>query len=175
MAALALTALSLALATAAPAATSGEDPATNIPDGIPNGEAVPPATVTLPVDPPPVVAPPPDETAPFAGVTILTRRARLDSKGRAAIKLSCPAAAVGACQGTLSLKARKAAGSKVFSILPGRNHTIRVKLSKAARKALVRKKRLKLSLTAFARDGTEGFWTATGTLTLRPAKTNVKR
>ena len=42
----------------------------------------------------------------FAGVTLLTKSARADSRGRVAVRVRCPAAAVGSCEGTLVLTAR---------------------------------------------------------------------
>ena len=147
--------------------------ATN-PDATATGE-----DATFTTQPPPVVTPPggnppggnpPPPTSPFAGMTILTKSVRVDRKGRAAIKLTCPVGTAGACTGKLSLKTKKGAGSKTFTIAPGKTASIRVKLSKAARKTLKKKHKLRLSIIATAHDSNGSAKTVMGKLTLRPAK-----
>ena len=104
---------------------------------------------------------PPGTLSPFAGVSILTKSARADRKGRLSVKVRCPASAVTRCKGKLSLTAkikRKTVrlGRASFSIAPGKTKTVRIKLSKSKRRLLARSKRLKGSLSAAATDGRGG-------------------
>ncbi len=97
--------------------------------------------------------PPGGKVTAFGGVSILTKSARADRKGRVSVKVRCPAAAVTRCKGKLSLTAkvkRKTVklGTASFSIAPGKTKTVRIKLSKSKRRLLARSKRLKGSLSA---------------------------
>jgi hypothetical protein len=97
----------------------------------------------------------------FGGVSILTKSARADRKGRVSVKLRCPPAAVVRCRGRLSLTVkvkRKTVklGSASFNIVTGKTKTVRIKLSKSKRRLLARSKRLKGSLSASATDGRGG-------------------
>jgi hypothetical protein len=67
----------------------------------------------------------------------------------AAVKVQCPAAELGPCAGTLTLKSGRAKlGSKRFSVARGGSAVIKVKLSKKGRKLLTRKRKLKTSAAA---------------------------
>ena len=97
----------------------------------------------------------------FGGVSILTKSARADRKGRVSVKVRCPASAVVRCKGRLSLTAkvkRKTVklGRASFSIAPGKTKTVRIKLSRSKRRLLTRSKRLKGSLSASATDNRGG-------------------
>jgi Tol biopolymer transport system component len=109
--------------------------------------------------------PPP---APFAGVSIAPGTVKV--KGRVAkVRLTCPAAAQGACRGTLTLTlAYKSAkvGAKSFKIAPGKSATVAVRITKAGGKLLARKRVLKATASAVARDGRGTAVTRTAKLTL---------
>jgi hypothetical protein len=64
----------------------------------------------------------------------------VDKRGVARIKLTCPAAEAAACGGTVALRdsAGKALGSARYNVAAGATATVRVKLSRAARKRLRR-------------------------------------
>jgi CSLREA domain-containing protein len=131
---------------------------------------------TLPVPPVPRPA--------FAGVSFLTKTAKLTSKGEAPVALRCPANTPARCTGTLKLTAKVKAkrrksrtvtlGSAKFALLAGKRGTVKVKLSKAGR-ALVKGKGLKTTGTAAAKDGLGRAKTTSGKLTLKPAAKKKKR
>ena len=120
-------------------------------------------------------------TGTFGGVSILTKSARADRKGRVAVKLRCPPAAVVRCRGRLSLTAkvkRKTIklGSARFDVAAGKTKTVRIKLSRSKRRLLARSKRLG-SLTAAATDGHRGgkAKTAKGKLGVKAPKRKRRR
>ena len=119
-------------------------------------------TFTTPAAPKPATPTTPPGTLPsFGGVSILTKSARADRKGRVSVKLRCPASAVTRCKGKLSLTAKVKKktvklGKASFSIAPGKTKTVRIKLSKSKRRLLARSKRLKGSLSAAATDNRGG-------------------
>jgi hypothetical protein len=108
----------------------------------------------------------------FAGLKVLIKSVRVDSKGRASIKVSCPAAAQGNCAGTLSMAARVTVvtgsnaarrkrkrktyklGSARFSVKPGKTASVRLKLPKRSLRLLRKRKKLKATVTAVAHDAT---------------------
>jgi hypothetical protein len=99
----------------------------------------------------PSVTPP-----PFAGVRFTRHRAKVDGKGRARVRLMCPAKS-GGCTGRLTLRSttgkRKRLGAVAkFAIGAGRSKLVRVKLNAAATKRLARKHQLKAGAVALARD-----------------------
>ena len=87
----------------------------------------------------------------FAGV-VIARKTAVVKHGVAKVRVTCPAAAQGACAGTLALKAKRAKlGRASFAaIAPGRSVVVRVKLSRTGLKLLA--PRVKVSVTAVARD-----------------------
>jgi hypothetical protein len=102
--------------------------------------------------------------APFAGAKVTGGKVKLNKRGRAPVKLTCPKEAAGSCDGTLTLlKGAKTAGSKDFSIPAGRSARVGVKPS-----VKVRKRGLKVTARAVSHDGSGQSATRTAKLTLRP-------
>ena len=90
----------------------------------------------------------PDDPKPLPGVAV-ARQTITVKKNVAAIKVDCPAD--GACAGTLTLQSGKVkVGSGKFNVPAGKRAVVRVKLSKAARKLIARKRTLKATATAQA-------------------------
>jgi CSLREA domain-containing protein len=154
--------------------TTGRDATftTATPPPPPGGENPPDVGTTPP--PPPLVA----VKRPFAGVKAATGRIRLDAKGKAAVKLTCPAATVTRCTGTLTLtrvltvkKGRKRVkktqriGSARFTISAGRSAVVKVTILASARRKLV-----SATATTAAKDAGGTAKTLTSKLTLLPAK-----
>ena len=94
----------------------------------------------------------------FAAVKVLSRRLKLDRRGRAAVQLQCPKQARRACVGRLSLtrkrKGKKAVvlGTARYSVKPGRKQRVRVKVKKSKRALVPRRRATKVDLTASARS-----------------------
>jgi hypothetical protein len=85
---------------------------------------------------------------PLPGVA-LTRQTITVKKNVAAVKIECPAG--GACAGTLTLQSGKVkVGSGKFNVPAGKRAVVRIKLSRAARKLIARKRKLKATATAQA-------------------------
>jgi hypothetical protein len=120
--------------------------------------SVPGISVPGPVDP---GAPPVKNLKPFSGVTVLTGRPSLSKKGRAKVKLACASATVGACAGSLELRAQLRRGeafSRIaqfarFRLGPGRSTSVTIKLTLAAQRALRRTKSFRATLRAVVQDG----------------------
>jgi hypothetical protein len=94
--------------------------------------------------------------AAFAGVTFPARTAHVDRRGRASVRVGCPAGAKGSCKGTLRLTAAKdgaALGHASFDIAAGRTATVSVKLTRTALARLKREKHLRARARATASDG----------------------
>jgi hypothetical protein len=81
------------------------------------------------------------------------------TKGRASIKVSCPAGSSGNCAGSLSVRTAKGvklAGLKVvvqlgsarYNLAPGASKTVKVKLTKGSRRLADRKGHLKVRAVA---------------------------
>jgi hypothetical protein len=69
-------------------------------------------------------------------------------KNVASLKVACPAAAATGCTGTLSLLSGKVkVGSARFSLAAGKRGVVKVKLAKAGRKLIARKRTLKTTAT----------------------------
>jgi hypothetical protein len=91
--------------------------------------------------------------AAFPGVAISGGSVKV-KRGVATVKVTCPAAAQGACAGRLTLKlGRRSIGSKAFGIRPGQAAKVRVRISRSAKKRLTKRGRLRVSAGATARDG----------------------
>jgi ELWxxDGT repeat protein len=75
-------------------------------------------------------------------ISIGARTLRLDPKGRVGLRLTCPASAGRQCRGTLTLRTRKRVvlAKAGFRIAAGGSKTVRVRLSRSARR-LVRRSR----------------------------------
>ena len=88
---------------------------------------------------------------PFAGLRVLTAKARLDGRRRMRLRVGCVARTVGRCRGVLTLAARRTptrlAGAPV-SLRPGAARRVRLRLP--ARPA---KRRTRLRVYTAARDG----------------------
>lgn len=122
---------------------------------------------------------------PFAGLSISTQTVRLSSKREAPVRVSCPAATAGRCQGTLSLagklpakKGKKAKtvklGSASFSVVSGQRATVKVKVSTSTVAAVAKAKKLATTATASAKDSLGRSKTTTGKVSLQPAKKKKK-
>jgi len=146
--------------------------ATN-PDGVAEGADQTFTTAALPPGP----ASPPAGVLPvarvFAGV-LLARSARLNPKGRAPVKVTCPAGTAGACTGTLTLtrtvivkgkRKRETLGSARFTVAAGKTAAVLVPIKRSARARTTR-----ASARAVAKDAAGTTKTRTTTVTLTPAK-----
>ncbi|HEU4978512.1 MAG TPA: hypothetical protein VFT42_06430 [Solirubrobacteraceae bacterium] len=93
--------------------------------------------------------------AAFTGVRIAGRTARVDRRGRAGIRLRCPAGTDGACSGRLVLTTARGAariGSTRFVVAAAKSATVAVRLTRAALRRLARDGRLAVHVRAVARD-----------------------
>ena len=110
-------------------------------------------------------------SATFAGVSFAARKASVDSRGRAAIALSCPAGS-GGCSGKVTVTRTGTSartiklGSAQFRIAAGTTSKVKVKLSRAARKLLARKGKLKARARVAAKDAAGRSKTSSAGLTL---------
>jgi hypothetical protein len=91
---------------------------------------------------------------PFAGLSVLSRRVRVDRHGRARVRLGCATATVGTCGGVVTLTRMRSAvlGSLRVALQPGRVRRVRIPLSRRARRSLVHR-RTGGHVYAAARDG----------------------
>jgi hypothetical protein len=109
-------------------------------------------------------------SAPFVGVTFAAHSAAI-SHSRASVSLRCPSGS-GGCSGKITLRAKKTGaatvklGSASFSISAGGTKKVRVKLSKAGKRLLARKHRLKASAVVDATDAAGQAKRTTGTIKL---------
>ena len=97
---------------------------------------------------------------PFAGVRVLTPRSTVDRRGRVPVRLACLDGTVGRCSGVITLTAalRKGAvpvwaGAASVSLGAGDIGRARVPLTRAARRAVRARKRMRMKLYASVRDG----------------------
>ncbi len=105
----------------------------------------------------------PPSPATFAGVRLVSTK--LTTSGRfVTLRLSCPAGTVGRCSGRTKLTARRrrtssraattvVLGRAPFSIGPGKQARVRVRMSKAGRRLLSTRRRLRAKDTNAAHDG----------------------
>ena len=91
---------------------------------------------------------------PFAGVLLLSRRVRIDRRGRARVRVGCASATVGNCGGVVTLARMRSTvlGTLRIALQPGRVRRVRVPLSRRARRSLARR-RTAGHVYAAARDG----------------------
>ena len=97
----------------------------------------------------------PGLATPFSGLTIASRTAKVSRSGRVAVRLRCPAGTNGSCKGRLTLRALRGHatfGRAGFDIAASKSKTVRVKLSRAARRRLRRHRRLKVGARVTAHD-----------------------
>jgi virginiamycin B lyase len=86
---------------------------------------------------------------PIAAGLAIARQTVTVKKNVAAVKVECPAAATAGCKGTLALLSGKVkVGSARYSLAAGKRGVVKVKLAKAARKLIARKRKLKATATA---------------------------
>jgi hypothetical protein len=108
------------------------------------------ATVTPPTSGPPGPAP------AFAGARLAARSAKVDRRGRARVRVSCPAGTDGACKGRLVLSAAGGhatlLGRARFDIPAAGTATVPVRLSRAALRRLRRHGRIGARAKVTARD-----------------------
>ncbi|MFL5895446.1 MAG: hypothetical protein ACJ76Z_10065 [Thermoleophilaceae bacterium] len=103
----------------------------------------------------------------FAGVSFAARTVTVDSRGRALVRLTCPAGAKDACSGRLTLTAHARTLARAsFAITAGKTVTVRAMLSRRARAQLARDHRLRATGTAVARDGSDASKTTKARLRL---------
>jgi hypothetical protein len=92
----------------------------------------------------------------FQGVAILANKVPAPAE-RAPVRLRCPAATTGPCEGTLTLRratgTTKKVGSTAFSIPAGKARVVRVELSQAARQQLDDDGSLRVRAVAKAHNG----------------------
>ncbi len=97
---------------------------------------------------------------PFAGVSVLTGAPRFSRTGRAKVQVACASGTVGACRGTLELRASLTGGRAPrrigryarFEVGPGRIRVVPLRLLTASRIALRRRSRLKARIVTTAAD-----------------------
>jgi hypothetical protein len=91
---------------------------------------------------------------PFAGVTIPKQTVKASKSGIASVKLRCPLGTVGACAGkiTLSRVGDKKMGTATVAIARGATRRVSVKLTRRARAALKKARRLNVSAAVSAHD-----------------------
>ena len=109
------------------------------------GEA--PAQAVPPV--PPVVADPaPDPaTAPQAAARLLGTSTRARERGRFAVRLRCVTIAAPRCKGALTIALGPRRLTRGFSIAAGRKAVVRLRLSRADRRRLTRRRSLRSAVT----------------------------
>ncbi len=113
-----------------------------------------------------------DELLPaFAGVSLANQTVRVRG-ALASVRVGCPADVVAPCRGTLALTARAAGkalrlGKGAFTIEPGQDALVAVKLSAKSLKLLAPGKTLSATATANARDGAGTGATSTARIKLK--------
>jgi hypothetical protein len=83
-------------------------------------------------------APPVRLGRPFSGVAVLARRATVDRRGRAWVRVGCARRTVRRCRGVLTLTRKRSIviGSRRFALDPGRVRRVGVRLRATARRRL---------------------------------------
>jgi uncharacterized protein YwbE len=105
---------------------------------------------------------------PFAGVTIPKQTVRVSKSGVVGLKLRCPLGTVGACSGkvTLSRAGDRRMGAASVAIARGATRKVNVRLTRRARTALKKAKRLNATVTVAGRDANETGHRTNGTVKL---------
>ena len=134
-----------------------DNPSLDILDGFENVDRTPNDEPKPVGSPPPVITPPP---AHIATRPVSIRGGTVRPKGNtASIKVSCPAASVGNCTGSVALRTATSVrlgglravlelGSERYSIAPGASKTLKVKLVSGIRRVADRNGRLKARAVA---------------------------
>ncbi len=119
-------------------------------------------TVSAPGAPPPPAVPGPGDppVKPFAGIRVLTGVARVDRKGRIAMRLACVDGTVGRCSGVVTLRGALRRGARPeplaiagVSVGPGATGRVHLSLPRRARRAVRTRRRIRMTLFAAVRDG----------------------
>jgi hypothetical protein len=87
------------------------------------------------------------EGCTLAGARILSRSVNMSRKGVVKLRVGCRKTTPARCRGRLSLRIAGALERKSFSIKQGKNKTVKLKLSRKARKAVRRAKRVRARAT----------------------------
>jgi hypothetical protein len=135
--------------------------------------ATPPPTTPPPSTPPPTTPP---SARPFAGVRLVSTG--LTFGGRfITLRLSCPAGTAGRCSGRSKLTARRRASSGAarsvtlgrasFSIAPGKQGKVRVRVARSGRRLLIGVRRLRGRDINAARDAAGQSKTTVAAVTIR--------
>ena len=96
---------------------------------------------------------------PFAGVTVVSRRAVVDRRRRAWVRLACASRVVRRCSGSVTVTARlpktgeRRVANRPFSIRRGRVKRLSIALTRAGRRAIAAKRRLAGHVYVASRDG----------------------
>lgn len=130
--------------------------------------------------------PPPDKTRPR--LRILTKSARLTRKGELKVRISCPKVETEGCVGTATansakkLRLKKRAkkrtlrlGSRRFSMAAGKSKVVVIKVSKAARKEIAKRRKLSVRLSVAATDAAGNIGRVSRVMTVRPPKKPAKK
>ena len=96
---------------------------------------------------------------PFAGLRVLTAKATVDRKGRVPLRLACPDRTVGDCAGAITLVAalergvkRGRVGVAKVVVAAGDVRRARVQLTRAARRAVRDRRRIRMTTYVAVRD-----------------------
>ena len=96
---------------------------------------------------------------PFAGVTVVSRRAAVDRRRRAWVRLACASRVVRRCDGSVTVTARlsgageRRVANRPFSLRRGGVKWLSIALTRAGRRAIGAKRRLPAHVYVAARDG----------------------
>jgi hypothetical protein len=120
----------------------------------------------------------PDDRKPpvaFTGLALPKQSVKV-KRGVAAVRVECPAAQLGPCAGTLTLKSgRTKVGAKRFATARGGSAVVRVKLTKKGRRLIARKRKLGTSATATTVGAPGQRAQAKAKVTLKLAKPRKRR
>jgi hypothetical protein len=120
---------------------------------------------------PPPAPPPPSSTPPTQGrPDLMTRRARVDRRGRVRLTLQCPPAATAGCSGQISLRTRSRRHARTlargrFALRAGETKRLRLRLRRSGRRAVSRHSRYRARMVIRSGAGT-----LRGSLTLLPRR-----
>lgn len=126
----------------------------------------PPLTCPPPPGPPATAPPPARDTAgPTMGIS--RRTVRATRRGIVSVRLRCPAGEAAGCSGRLWLRRRRATlGTAAFRVPANRTAAVRVRLSRAARRLLARRNRIRVTARVRAVDQAGNARIATARITV---------
>ena len=96
---------------------------------------------------------------PFGGVAVLSRRAAVDRRGRAWVKLACADRVARRCTGVVTVTARltrageRRVARRPFSLRRGRIKRLSIALRRSGRRAIAARRRIPAHIYVAARDG----------------------